>query len=246
MKYKLYIVGGYVRDMLLGIKSKDVDYAVVFSDEYISSGVSPDDAFRAFDEQLQKEGFEVFLRTPDCFTIRAKFPENHQFSGVADFVLARKELYYVEGTRKPMVVLGTLEDDLSRRDFTVNALAIDEEGNIIDLFNGKHDLNYGILRTPKDAVQSFKDDPLRILRAMRFSVTKEFSFSDEIVQAIRLFHPDRMSVVSVERIREEMVKMFQKDTYLSLRLLQWLDGLNPLLYSKLFESGLKLEPTLKK
>lgn len=238
-KFKLYKIGGCVRDSLLGLKPKDIDYVFVFNKIDIS--IPANVYFNKMEECLINMGVTIYQKRPDCFTIRGKFNKED-----VDYVMARKEIYNNPNSRIPFVTVGTLYEDQMRRDFTINAIAEDENGILIDSFNGLEDLNYGILRTPKDAVQSFKDDPLRILRAMRFSVTKEFSFSDEIVQAIRLFNPERMSVVSVERIREEMVKMFQKDTYLSLRLLQWLDGLNPILYTKLFENGLKLEPTLKK
>ena len=245
MKYNLYLTGGIIRDEFLGLKSKDYDYSVVIEnkDDY----ENPLEAFNEFENLIKEEGYEVFLSTPSCFTIRARFPKGHLNENLtADFVLARKELGYIKGTRTPKVVLGNLKDDITRRDFTVNALAMDIDGNIIDLYKGQEDLKIGILRTPIDAAVSFKDDPLRILRAMRFAVTKKFMFSDEIIEAISTFPHGGMEVVSVERVRDELHKMFMKDTPRSLQLLSWLEGLNPMLHGSLFDGSLKLEPTLKK
>jgi poly(A) polymerase len=231
MKYKLYEVGGKNRDEILGIKSKDVDYSVVIED----LSLSIDQAFYKFRDQLLIEGYEVFLETLECFTIRAKFPKKHKYPGVADFVLARKELYYLENGRKPISELGTLKDDLIRRDFTVNAIAKDEKGSIIDLFNGVHDLHLGILRTPTDTNISFNDDPLRILRAFRFALTKDLSFSDDIYSAIRFFNTNKMKVVSKERIREELNKMFLFDSPLAFNKLRMLESLNHSLFGYIME-----------
>ena len=90
-------------------------------------GIYPNTAnavFTMLESHLRKEGFEIFLVTPDCYTIRAKFPEGYKYQGVADFVMARKEVGYVPGTRTPIVEPGNLYDDLSRRDFTVNAMVL--------------------------------------------------------------------------------------------------------------------------
>jgi poly(A) polymerase len=231
MKYKLYEVGGKIRDEILGLKSKDVDYSVVI-ENYTNSIYQ---AFDDFCEQLLDEGFDIFLETQECLTIRAKFPKEHKYSGVADFVLARKELYYPENGRKPFSELGTLKDDLIRRDFTVNAIAKDEEGNIIDLFNGVRDLHSGILRTPTDTDISFNNDPLRILRAFRFALTKNLSFSDDIYSAIRFFNTGKMKVVSKERIREELNKMFLFNSPLAFNKLRILESLNHSLFGYIME-----------
>lgn len=245
MKYELYEVGGRVRDKFLGLPSKDVDYSVVITaPEYTHKII--DTEFNAFVEQIKSEGFQVFVETPDCFTVRAKFPKNHKHSGLdADFVLARNEIGYIKGTRKPNIVLGTLYDDLVRRDFTVNAMAEDVNGNIIDPFGGQRDLLNKILRTPTDAAISFNDDPLRILRAFRFGITKGLGFSDDIINAIELFEPDKMNVVSTERIINELEKMFKHNTSLSLRMLRWLEDMNPKLFYNIFREGMWLLPTTK-
>jgi poly(A) polymerase len=244
MKYELYEVGGRVRDKLLGLKSNDVDYSVVITSTLLSE---MQDIFESFVIQIKSEGFKVFVETPDCFTVRAKFPKGHVHEGLdADFVLARKEDGYIKGTRKPNVVLGTLMDDLLRRDFTVNAMAEDVDGNIIDPFGGQNDLINRLLKTPTDAAVSFNDDPLRIMRAFRFAITKSFGFSDSIIDAINLFDPNKMDVVSTERIRAELTKMFKQDTSLSLNSLAWLSSVNSGLYNNILRDGLWLEPTTKK
>lgn len=113
--------------------------------------------------------------------------------------MARKEVGYVPGTRTPIVEPGNLYDDLSRRDFTVNAMAKDPDtGEIIDYFYGKHDITNALIRTPLDPVTTFDDDPLRILRAIRFAVTKRFTIEQTTWQAMVLYD-SKMPVVSEER-----------------------------------------------
>ena len=243
MRYKLFEVGGKVRDELLGLTSDDVDFSVVIEGR---EGDDPKVVLKEFEAQLHREGYDVFLVTEDCFTIRAKFPKDHKYEGVADFVLARKELGYKEGTREPIVVLGTLFDDLIRRDFTVNAMARGEDGVVIDHFNGAEDLKEGVLKTPREAVVSFTDDPLRILRAFRFEVTKGFRRDGWINLAICEFPVDKMQVVSTERIQAEFRKMFKHNTLESLRVLGELKELNEDLYNELLGRGFWFEPTTKK
>ncbi len=121
--FKFYEVGGKIRDELLGLSNKDVDYVAVPCQEALNQGLDACEMFTILCDYLQKEGFEIFLITRGCFTIRAKFPNGYKYQGVADFVMARKEVGYISGTRTPIVEPGTLYDDLARRDFTVNALA---------------------------------------------------------------------------------------------------------------------------
>jgi len=242
---KIFKVGGCVRDQLLGVHSKDIDFTFVLDelDKTVEEG------FQEMTEWMTREGFEIFLSTPDCFTIRAKFPkgsENEKL--VADFVMARKEIGYVEGTRKPILVLGTLEDDLIRRDFTLNAMAEDEDGNLIDLFGGKEDLERRLLRTPLPAKQTMMDDPLRIMRALRFKITKGFSIADDIWLA--MMQPDILdklrTTVSPERIREELLKMMKHNTPETIRLLNLVDTRSiPGFIDLVFERGLWLKPTFE-
>lgn len=241
MKYELYEVGGKIRDEFLGLSSKDVDYSVV-----IDTTANIDVIFKAFVTVLKYEKYEVFLETPDCFTVRAKFPEHHKYSGVADFVLARKELYYPTNGRKPVSELGTLYDDLRRRDFTINAMAKGIDDKIIDPFAGYEDLMVGILKTPGNTIESFNDDPLRILRALRFSITKDLMFSDAIMDTLRIYDAKRMKVVSEERIREELHKMFAHNTVSTLDSLLWLQKMNYKLFEAIFDNNIWLMPTNKK
>ena len=243
MKYKLYEVGGHIRDGLLGIESKDIDYSVVIENREDYS--TTEEAYDAFVVDIKEKGYEVFLETIDCLTVRAKFPSDHKHSGVADFVLSRREVDYIPNTRTPIVELGTLEDDLLRRDFAINAMARDLDGNIIDIYNGIKDLNDRIIRTPGDAAVSFNQDPLRILRAFRFACTKRFSLSDEVIDAIKTFNGD-FSVVSTERIYEELNKMFNFSTFDTLNWLYTLCDWNNDIYKQLFPEPWRLRMTNKK
>ena len=242
---KIFKVGGCIRDKFLGLDSKDIDFTFVLED---TKGFTVEDGFQIMTYWMTDHGFEIFLSTPDCFTIRAKFPKDHQFAGlVADFVMARKEVGYVEGTRRPILELGTLEDDLIRRDFTLNALAEDIDGNLIDLFGGVEDLKAGILRTPLDAKTTMMDDPLRILRALRFTITKDFQMHMDIWEAMK--QPKILEkleqTVSGERIREEIIKMMKHDTPRSFRLLADVDQDIPGFLDLIFKNGMWLMPTFK-
>jgi tRNA nucleotidyltransferase/poly(A) polymerase len=237
---KIFKVGGCVRDRLLGVDSKDIDFTFVLDN--IDRTV--DEGFDIMTQWLQHHEFEIFLSTPECFTIRAKFPKEHQNAGmVADFVLARKEVGYIPGTRQPILELGTLEDDLIRRDFTVNAMAEDEDGNLIDLFDGQIDLARMVLVTPKAPQLTFDEDPLRVLRAIRFSITRGFSLKTLDYYINNYNYAEKMGVVSSERIREELLKCFKHDTMATL------DMLNdfPTLKRYIFENKLMwLKPTFEK
>lgn len=238
---KIYKVGGCVRDKILEIDSKDIDFTFVLDD--INRTV--EEGFDSMTQWLQHHEFEIFLSTPSCFTIRAKFPTNHQYAGmVADFVMARKEVGYIPGTRQPILELGTLEDDLIRRDFTLNALAEDENGKIIDLFGGVEDLKRGYLRTPLDCKVTFDDDPLRILRAIRFCITKGFymgAYMDGVIQEYD--YENKMKVVSIERIREELLKCFKHNTIETLRILNEYPALRNYVFNN---NILWLKPTFEK
>lgn len=254
--FKFYEVGGKIRDELLGLTSKDVDYVAVPRGYMLDAGCSnanktftplytAEDMFNKLEAFLKKEKFEIFLVTPDCYTIRAKFPEGYKYQGVADFVMARKEVGYVPGTRTPIVVPGSLYDDLSRRDFTVNAIAKDPDtGEIIDYFTGKDDIRNALIRTPLNPVTTFDDDPLRILRAIRFAVTKRFTIEQTTWQAMVFYDYDaKMPVVSEERIREELIKCFRCNTIRTLTYLDYLPRLRDYIFNK---TNLWLKPTSEK
>jgi tRNA nucleotidyltransferase/poly(A) polymerase len=241
---KLFKVGGCVRDSFLGIDSKDIDFTFVLDnlDQSVEQG------FTDMETWMKEREFQIFLSTPEMFTIRAKFPKGDPNEGlVADFVMARKEIGYVEGTRRPVLALGTLADDLLRRDFTLNAMAIDEDGDLIDLFNGKGDLEKKLLRTPLSAEQTMMDDPLRFLRALRFSITKGFDIHSDIISAMT--QPDIMKklelVVSAERIREEVFKMMKHDTVKTLEKFRKIEDTLPGFTALVFGRGLWLKPTFE-
>lgn len=241
--FKFYEVGGKVRDEILEIESKDVDYVAVPGEDLLKDVNSAHSMFNILEGYLKEEGFEIFLLTLDCFTIRAKFPQGHKYSGVADFVMARKEVGYIPGTRTPLVVPGTLYDDLERRDFTLNALAKDDDGNIIDYFGGLEHLRKGYLKTPIDCKITFDDDPLRILRAIRFCITKGFFISPYMDGVMQDYdYETKMPVVSVERIREELYKCFKYDTIKTLKTLHEFPALRNYIFK---ENILWLKPTLE-
>lgn len=250
--FKFYEVGGKIRDELLGLTNKDVDYVAVPT-EAVYGKIHPCEAqlspaqlmFKALKSYLEEQKFEIFLVTPECYTIRAKFPEGYKYQGVADFVMARKEVGYVPGTRTPIVEPGNLYDDLSRRDFTVNAMAKDPDtGEIIDYFGGMEDLKNQVLRTPLDPKITFDDDPLRILRGLRFSVTKGFRLDISCCGLIHGYdYNKKMSVVSEERIREELYKMLRHDTLLTIKTLEQFSALRDYIFT---HTNLWLKPTNEK
>ncbi len=242
---KIFEVGGCVRDELLGVQTNDIDFTFVLDD--INQTV--DEGWEQMLNHLKSTGFKIFLETKDCFTVRAKFPKGHQHEGlVADFVMARKEVGVIPGTRKPVLRLGTLEDDLTRRDFTLNAMAKDLDGNIIDLFDGQLHLILNLLVTPLDPVTTFLDDPLRMIRALRFHITRGFQIHETVWEAI--FTPgliDKLEeVVSQERIQGEVIKMMKHDTVKTLRLFSKIDKAEPRLLEIMFGGDMWLLPTNKK
>lgn len=232
-----YEIGGSVRDFLLGIDSKDKDFVCVTSKATVK------EAWEEMKTSLIAEGFEIFLETEDCYTIRAKFPKEHKHRGlVADFVLARKENGYKPGTRKPILTPGTIVDDVYRRDFTINTLYKTFGGEIVDLTGrGIEDIKYHLIDTPTDPNITFVDDPLRIFRAIRFAITKHFILSDRVIDAIQDNKFD-FDVISIERVRDELEKCFKANVISTLKYLERF----PILKEYAFENGkLWLLPTLK-
>jgi tRNA nucleotidyltransferase/poly(A) polymerase len=160
----------------------------------------------------------------------------------SDFVLCRKDGAYSDGRHPEVVSVGTIYDDLKRRDFTINALAKDEAGIIIDPHGGKVDLEAGILKCVGDPRDRFSEDGLRMIRAIRFAVTKELEIHYEIdglLQDEDFFKP-RLKGVSIERIREELTKAFSYDTPATINELIYFSDLRRYLFSL---KGLWLKPT---
>lgn len=259
---KIYEVGGCVRDELLGLKSKDIDFTFIFDDDEAESILQyGGDPFLAMTNRLKMMGFNIFLESPEYLTIRAQFPRYSDGSGfvmkqeyskmTADFVLARKESDYTDGRRPDVVTPGTLEDDLARRDFTMNAVARDSDGSYIDPFNGRADIDAGVIRAVGNPLDRLTEDALRAVRAIRFSVTKiretqdgytSFSIDPDLASAME--HSDVLrgvENVADDRIRAELSKMFQFDTVGSLIALSKFD----LLTDAMFSGTVSLDATMK-
>lgn len=235
-------VGGAVRDRFLGLNSKDVDFVAVPTKQFDTA----DDAFNALVEHLKETGFKVFLETPQFFTVRAQIPvwefNLRERTNVADFVLARKDGPSSDGRRPDFVLPGTLMDDLERRDFTINAMAIMGE-ELIDPFGGREDLQNKLLRFVGNPRDRIREDGLRVMRALRFSVTKGFDIDADTWDAVNsAFGAAMLRKVSIERVREELEKMFKADTRFTMKLLL---ELNESVQWAIFRDGLRLMPTLK-
>ena len=237
-------VGGAVRDKFLGVDSKDVDFVAIPINPKMFANA--DEAFATLVNVLKVDGFEVFLETPEFFTVRAQVPTWHPVakrSKVADFVLARKDGPSSDGRRPDFVLPGTLMDDLQRRDFTVNAMAI-LDGELVDPFGGREDLENNLLRFVGNPTDRIFEDGLRVMRALRFSVTKGFDIHVDTWDAVNSdFAAEMLMKVSIERIWEELEKMFLANTQWSLELL---NDINQEVQNAIFRDGLRLMPTLKK
>jgi tRNA nucleotidyltransferase (CCA-adding enzyme) len=177
--------------------------------------------------------------------VRAQVPERHPLRSrttVADFVLARKDGPSSDGRRPDFVLPGTLLDDLERRDFRINAMAL-LNGELVDPFNGQADLEAGLIRFVGNPQDRIAEDGLRVMRALRFSVTKHFKLPPDTWIPINTpFAAQMLHKVSVERIREEMDKMFSVDTERSMQLLS---SVSSLIRGAIFRDGLRLIPTLR-
>jgi tRNA nucleotidyltransferase/poly(A) polymerase len=184
---RFFRVGGCVRDGFLGIKTKDIDFAVE----------AP--SFEAMAEAVEARCTRVFVDTDgnyigqQFFTIRGIEPE----LGAVDFVLCRKDGPSSDGRRPDFVEPGTILDDLARRDFTVNAMALTDDGTLLDPHGGMVDLEARRLRfvgTPEDRL---REDTLRAFRALRFAVTKSFSMSEDTILALKALQPESFDAATV-------------------------------------------------
>lgn len=207
-KTDIYEVGGFVRDLVMGNTSKkDIDFVVV------GSGI---EFARAFAEFLGEER-GTLIEFEDFDTARFVYTEMREDGSKIslfeiEFAGARKESYR-STSRKPMVEKATLEEDLSRRDFTVTAMAQQvlengDLGEIIDPFHGQEDIEKKILKTPLEPNETFSDDPLRMLRAARFAAQLEFAIASGTYNAMK-DNRDRLEIISAERIQEELFKLLK-------------------------------------
>lgn len=197
-----YVIGGFVRDIFLHRPSVDVDIAVV------GSGIELAEASaKNLDPNIKVKIFKNFG------TAMFRYPTEKGLLDV-EFVGARRESYRRE-SRKPIVEDGSLQDDQNRRDFTINAMAfnldLDNYGALIDPFNGMEDLKNKILRTPLNPDITYSDDPLRMMRAIRFATQLGFRIENESFDSIRR-NADRIKIVSQERIMDELNKIVMTDT----------------------------------
>ena len=191
---QVYIVGGFIRDLLLERELSDIDFLIV------GNGL---DFAKAFAENLGIEEVVIYKNYGTA---------NFIYKGMKfEFVAARKESYK-RNSRNPLVSEGSFKDDISRRDFTINTIAVSISkwnfGELIDTYNGIKDIEKRIIRTPIDPEKTFDDDPLRILRAFRFASQLNFNVSDEVLIAAEKLR-DRLEIVSQERISDEFLKILE-------------------------------------
>ncbi|HSH20882.1 MAG TPA: HD domain-containing protein [Draconibacterium sp.] len=197
MNLETYVIGGFVRDIFLNRKSKDIDIVTIGNGIELAKRVS---------ENLKSKPQVNFFKNFGTAMFKYKDLE-------IEFVGARKESYQRD-SRKPVVEDGTLEDDQNRRDFTINAIALglnkSNFGELIDPFDGISDLNNKIIRTPLDPDVTFSDDPLRMMRAIRFSTQLNFEIQTNTFQSISR-NKDRIKIISAERIIDEINKIIMSE-----------------------------------
>ncbi|MDO8548577.1 MAG: CCA tRNA nucleotidyltransferase [Ignavibacteria bacterium] len=203
MGVELFVVGGYIRDILLDRKRSEIDFLIVGDGTEFA---------QKFAKTLGVENISVFKNFGTAHfrywePSRLESGENFDL----EFVGARKESYS-RTSRKPDVIAGTFKDDISRRDFTINTLAVslnkNNFGELIDLFNGIKDIEDKLIRTPLNPEITFDDDPLRMMRAFRFASQLQFEVAPEIIETSKKLK-ERLKIISQERITDEFLKILE-------------------------------------
>lgn len=236
---KLYLVGGAVREIVRGHedKIKDWDFAVEAQ------------SFDHMRDWMVANGFEIFVETPQYMTIRARTPKDgFTFAGrdmagkTFDFALCRTESGYTDGRRPDSVQPATIESDLSRRDFTMNAMAMDVDGNLLDPHNGQIDIDFKVIDSVGDHMDRITEDHLRMLRAVRFAVQLDFVLAHDMFQ---MFQYEDMGhllrKVEVNRVSDELYKALKINTPYTLYFLETFGWTNHVFG----HNGLWLMPTQK-
>lgn len=228
--FQYYKVGGCVRDEIMGVKSKDIDLLAIGG------------SFEDLEKDVVANGGNIFISKPEYLTIRCNYPR----IGPCDIRLARRDGDYSDGRRPDKVFLADdVREDIFTRDFKMNALLQDlDSGEIIDYVGGLDDIKSRRVSAVGNAKDRFEEDYLRLMRAMRFSITKNFALDEDIISCLEDGDMiDGLRNVSVERIREELYRCFSHDTWETLHFLRQYWELNQFL----FDSNLKLwlKPTLE-
>lgn len=204
MSVKLYEIGGAVRDKCLDLKPNDIDYAVEAS------------SFQAMRDYLTEHSYQIFQEKPEFGFIKCKAPDNQ----IVDMTLCRQDGYYTDHRHPDRIELCDIYHDLARRDFTINAMARSvETGELLDPYGAQQDLAAGLIRCVGTAEDRLREDPLRFLRALRFSLRYGYTIDPTIMAVV---HQDWFIEIfprlSMERINGELKKMFHGDTVAALKL----------------------------
>ena len=210
----LFLTGGYVRDTLLDNPIKDRDFAV-------QTNIS----WELFLQRINEIG-KIYQTNEECFTVRCNIKGEN-----IDLAFLRKEEKYLDG-RHPSLVMRTnsLESDGSRRDFTINSMYMNNKGEILDNFKGKTDIDAKLIRCVGDADKRFREDYLRILRAIRFSIQLEFKIENKTFYAMKR-NVKGLGIISVDRVKDELNKCLKMDTKKTIEQVLKIEGMTKILDS---------------
>lgn len=225
-KIRIYEVGGSLRNELLGLKSRDRDFSIV----------AP--SYQAMKEWILANGGNIFQERPHYLAIKAKMPN----LGATDYNLARKESFYTMGNPETVVPAANIEEDLSRRDFTMNAIAREVGSTtLIDPYNGLDAIRSYEIRAVRNAMERFTEDKMRIVRAIRFKAQLGFKITEEVHNAMIKFIADDFRDVKTEALQVELEKAFMSNTPGSLLAF----AQYPQVVTLMKKRAIRLLPTLK-